>query len=40
MTLTAERRHKHARVAELLEALHLDAVLFSRRCNFSWYTCG
>jgi len=40
MPLTAERRHKHGRVAELLEALHVDAVLFSRRCNFSWYTCG
>ncbi len=40
MPLTAERRHKHGRVVELLEALHLDAVLFSRRCNFSWYTCG
>jgi Xaa-Pro aminopeptidase len=40
MPLTAERRHKHGRVVELLGAHDLDAVLFSRRCNFSWYTCG
>lgn len=40
MPLTAERRHKHGRVVELLDAHELDAVLFTRRCNFSWYTCG
>jgi Xaa-Pro aminopeptidase len=36
----AERRIKHERVAGLLEAEGLDAVLLTRRCNFSWYTCG
>ncbi|HUU91371.1 MAG TPA: M24 family metallopeptidase [Phycisphaerae bacterium] len=40
MPLTAERRYKHGRVVELLGAHDLDAVLFTRRCNFSWYTCG
>ena len=35
-----EIRLKHARVAEYLDAHGLDAVLLSRRCNFSWYTCG
>jgi len=40
MPLTAERRHKHDRVVELLGAHDLEAVLLTRRCNFSWYTCG
>jgi len=40
MPLAAERKHKHDRVVELLRANDLDGVLFSRRCNFSWYTCG
>lgn len=35
-----EIRLKHARIAEYLDAHRLDAVLLSRRCNFSWYTCG
>ena len=40
MPLTAERKHKHARVVEWLRTHKLDAVLLTRRCNFSWYTCG
>ena len=35
-----ERAVKHARVAEYLESHDLDAAILSRRCNFSWYTCG
>ncbi len=35
-----ERSYKHQLVAAYLEQHHLDAVLLSRRCNFSWYTCG
>jgi len=31
---------KHERVVEYLEGHGLDGVLLSRRCNFSWYTCG
>ncbi|MBE3098495.1 MAG: M24 family metallopeptidase [Planctomycetes bacterium] len=40
MDLKAERAHKHERVVELLAKHGLDAVLLTRRCNFSWYTCG
>jgi len=40
MPRTAERRHKHERVAELLDRHGLEGVLLSRRCNFAWYTCG
>jgi len=35
-----ERSAKHQLVAAYLDRRHLDAVLLSRRCNFSWYTCG
>lgn len=35
-----ERQSKHAGVAHYLIDHQLDAVLLSRRCNFSWYTCG
>lgn len=35
-----ERKAKHQRVVEYLQAHKLDAVLLSRRCNFSWFTCG
>ena len=38
--MTDERAIKHRRVLECLAARGLDAVLFSRRCNFSWYTAG
>jgi len=31
---------KHERVAAYLADHQLDGVLLSRRCNFSWYTCG
>ncbi len=31
---------KHQRVAAYMDATGLEAVLLSRRCNFSWYTCG
>ncbi len=38
------RRHeladKHQRLADWLTRAELDAVLLSRRCNFSWLTCG
>ena len=40
MDIAAERQHKHYRVMEILDANNLDGVLLSRRCNFSWYTCG
>jgi len=35
-----ERRIKHDRIREYLESHKLEGVLLSRRCNFSWYTCG
>jgi antitoxin VapB len=35
-----ERAAKHQQVANYLEEHRLGAVLLSRRCNFSWYTCG
>ncbi len=38
--MTEERKIKHDRVVEYLRSHDLDAVLLSRRCNFSWYTCG
>jgi len=38
--MTDERTTKHQRVFDYLDAHDLDAVLLSRRCNFSWYTCG
>ncbi len=31
---------KHQRVTAYMDATGLEAVLLSRRCNFSWYTCG
>ena len=38
------RRHelvdKHQRLADWLTQAKFDAVLLSRRCNFSWLTCG
>jgi len=34
------RSTKHQLVAVYLKQHHLDAVLLSRRCNFSWYTSG
>jgi len=33
-------RNKHSRVCEYLSENGLDAVLLSRRCNFSWFTRG
>ena len=38
--MTDERAIKHRRVMEYLAGRNLDAVLLSRRCNFSWYTGG
>ena len=38
--MTEERAIKHDRVAGYLDSHGLDGVLLSRRCNFSWYTCG
>ena len=38
--LPDERRIKHQRVIAYLDAHALEAVLLSRRCSFSWYTCG
>jgi Xaa-Pro aminopeptidase len=40
MNLAEELAAKHARLAAYLREHELDAVLLSRRCNFSWYTCG
>jgi antitoxin VapB len=40
MDLKTERGLKHGRLAALLKKHGLDGVLLSRRCNFSWYTCG
>ncbi len=40
MDRTEERQIKHERVAAYLDSHQLDGVLISRRCNFSWYTCG
>ncbi|MGC9453950.1 MAG: M24 family metallopeptidase [Phycisphaerae bacterium] len=40
MNVREELSIKHARVAAYLREHDLDAVLLSRRCNFSWYTCG
>lgn len=40
MDIKDERRLKQRQVAEYLDAHRLDAVLLSRRCNFSWFTCG
>jgi len=36
----SERDIKHQRVRDYLQEHNLDGVLLSRRCNFSWYTCG
>ena len=38
--MTDERAIKHRRILEYLVSRGLDAVLLSRRCNFSWYTGG
>lgn len=38
--MTDERAIKHRRVMEYLTCRNLEAVLLSRRCNFSWYTGG
>lgn len=40
MDKTQERRVKHDRICQYLDAHGLQAVVLSRRCNFSWYTCG
>lgn len=40
MDANEERRVKHERVVAYLDANDPDAVLLTRRCNFSWYTCG
>lgn len=38
--MTAERDEKHARLVGWLDSRGLDGVVLTRRCNFSWYTCG
>lgn len=40
MDIAPEREIKHERVRAYLSDHGLDGVLLSRRCNFSWYTCG
>lgn len=35
-----ERAEKRRRVVAWLEGRGLDGVVLTRRCNFSWYTCG
>jgi Xaa-Pro aminopeptidase len=40
MSQIEERKAKHQRVREYLQSHGLDAVLLSRRCNYSWFTCG
>ncbi len=40
MDIAAEREIKHERVRMYLADHDLDGVLLSRRCSFSWYTCG
>jgi Xaa-Pro aminopeptidase len=35
-----EMKEKHERVCAYLDARDLDGVVLTRRCNFSWYTCG
>jgi len=35
-----ERSEKHARLSAYLAGRGLDGVVLTRRCNFSWYTCG
>lgn len=38
--MTDERTAKHSAVARYLQEHHLQAVVLTRRCNFSWYTAG
>lgn len=38
--MTDERTAKHLAVVQYLREHALDAVVLSRRCNFSWYTAG
>jgi antitoxin VapB len=38
--MTPEQKQKYVEVRDYLESHKLDAVLLSRRCNFSWFTCG
>jgi Xaa-Pro aminopeptidase len=40
MDLIEEREYKHQRVVRFLDRHGLEGVLLTRRCNFSWYTCG
>ncbi|MFP3937517.1 MAG: M24 family metallopeptidase [Phycisphaerae bacterium] len=40
MNVREELSIKHGRVVQYLREHKLDGVLLSRRCNFSWYTCG
>jgi len=40
MSLADEHTLKHQRLSAHLGSTDLDAVLLSRRCNFSWLTCG
>lgn len=38
--MNRERAIKHRRVAAWLDRRGLTGVVLTRRCNFSWYTCG
>lgn len=38
--MNAERSEKHSRLVAWLDRRGLDGVVLTRRCNFSWYTCG
>ena len=40
MDIKEERKIKHQRVVDYLDAHSLDAAVLARRCNFNWYTCG
>jgi len=38
--MNEERAAKHARIVAWLDSRGLDGVVLTRRCTFSWYTCG
>ena len=38
--MTPEQKQKYVEVRNYLQSHQLDAVLLTRRCNFSWFTCG
>ena len=38
--MNEERAAKHGRIVAWLDSRGLDGVVLTRRCTFSWYTCG